>query len=151
MRSLKAASLIALLATPALGDGFKYIPKWHLVELNGETQACYGFEDAKKLASLDIDLATLDGLKKELPELMRAHAEALAAQKKLREALEAKNAELETQRDALMKALRVSEEARIKAETNSAGTVGWVVAGGVLLIAVGEAIALGIVTSPKAP
>lgn len=143
MLSLKVASLLVA-ATP----GFQYIPKWHLVELPAGTAACFTFEQSQELAMLDIDLQTFAKLKVELPKLHEAHAAQVKALEGNAEAEKRKALELEAQRDALNKALRVSETARIKAENNPTAAAGWLVAAGVGLIAVGLGIGLGVATSP---
>lgn len=154
MRWLKASSciLLVLLAPPVKAEGFVFVPKWKLTLLpDGSTQACYDFEKAKLLAQLDIDLGVLAELKLEVPVLRKDAEDLASALGGQIQHLESKSLELETQNAALLKALRVSERERIIAQNNPAGAFGWVTAAGIMLIAVGEAIAFGIASAQTSP
>lgn len=151
MRFLKASSLFVLLSTTALADGFEFIPKWRLVTLPlGEKAACYDFEQAKVLAGLEADLRACATIKTTLPELKKAHEGVVAALNAQITAEVEKSLELTSQRDALMTALRVSERDRIKAENDPTKWIGWFVAAGVGLIAVGVVSGV-LLTTPRAP
>lgn len=143
MHWLKASSLAVLLASPAAG--FEYVPKWTLVDFpDGQKKACYEFEAAKALASLDADLQECARLRVHVGELLTGAEKQRAAFLEHVSLLEKKSAVLEEQRDALLKALRVSERDRIKAENNPTTAIGWVVAAGIGLVAVGLGVALGV-------
>lgn len=148
MRWLKASSLAVLLASPAAG--FEYVPKWTLVDFpGGQKKACYEFEAAKALASLDADLQECARLRVHVGELVTGAERQSAAFLETIHLLEQKNLALEGQRDALLRTLRVSERDRIKAENNPTGAIGWVVAAGVGLIAVGLGVVVGVQAAPK--
>jgi len=138
----KVSSLLALVAFSAQADGFKYIPKWSIMDTVTGKMACYNMENALQLAKFDLDLQAYDILQTERTDYDKTII-ALTAEANLEKT---KADALEAQRDALTASLRESEAARIKAENNTSGTVGWIVASGVGLVAVGLVVALVVVT-----
>lgn len=129
---MKRLVALALAAVPAIAWGdLEFIPKWHMCG----NEACYGFEDAKKLVLLDGQLKLAAAQAKALEDLKLANAELQAAAAKKEAALQ-----LNTQAAQDLKAkLETCIDQRAAAEVKAASgpSLGWLVAGGVTLILVG--------------
>jgi hypothetical protein len=125
--------LSILIASPAYADGLKYVPKWEMV--NGK--ACYEFFQAKELVKLDADLQAYAD-KELIWAQMRADLEDTVID--LDKALNAeKSAGLKRQAniDDLVGQLTKEITRANKAEAQQMPSVGWLVAGGVILMVLG--------------
>ena len=142
MRRIVGAVLLALWALPAYAEspeGLKLLPKWHMS--NGE--ACYAFEDARKLVLLDQDLYFLKT--SAVPTYTEMYGTMKLSNEKfklsldsLTQALESSNKDRAQLYSDLEAAIKARGEAEAKAAT--AGQLGWIVAGGVALVAVGAGL-----------
>ena len=107
--------VLTLLAFTAQAEGLQYIPKWHMT--GGE--ACYGFDDAKKLVELDLRIGACDERERlHLVELTQLRLALTETQEGLRlsqlevEAWKKHNDELETDYRKKIVELRESEMKR---------------------------------------
>ena len=125
--------LCLLLSAQAMADGLNYVPKWTMVD----GKACYEFADAKVLVQLDLDLTALHK-KDEGWTLLKAELEKVSTN--LSGALEAEKA-ASVKRDAnildLNKQLTEQITRANKAEAQKMPSIGWLVAGATVLMALG--------------
>jgi len=131
---MKIAAVLMLLAFPAYAnEGLGYVPNWHMVG----KEACYNFEDTQKLLEIDSKLiacaVTGEARIQMIAELKFAVddlQQSLALSKKETELLKENNLKL-------VQDLNLAIERANKAESGSNPSAGWLVAGGVVLLAGG--------------
>jgi hypothetical protein len=132
MKKLLIAFMV-FASSPAFAEGLKYVPKWHMTG----NEACYDIQGAKTLLKLDADMEECAGER----QLAIAEVEKLkAANLDLTHALElTQKGEdlLKTRETGLTKDLKDCVAAKNKAEASQLPSMGWPIAGSVLLIGVG--------------
>lgn len=145
MKRFLAVLLVVALPAPAFAE-VKHIPLWSMCQDTGEKRACYTFEQTVKLVEFDLQLDKM--LVEEIIQLKQIEDLKLST-KSLDAALKLeKNSttELKKNNDKLVADLLKETERANKAEARQGPSVGWLVAGGVGLVAVGvvSGILLGV-------
>lgn len=129
--------VLVLAASSAYADSLKYVPKWRMV---GDL-ACYGLEDAKKLAALDADVIAC--VEKE--RLFKADIEALQQENmRMRTALESAvreagmwQATATEQQAAYNRCVAQKTDCQVKQDTPSPA---WFIAGALVILGTGLAV-----------
>lgn len=141
MKRILVLAALLLATTPARAEdpsGLKTLPRWHMS--NGE--ACYAFEDARKLVLLDQELTYLKT--EALPTYAAMYKDMRASGDRLNGSLKAVTVALDASnesRDRLYKELEqaIKDKNAAQQDAATAGQVGWIVAGGVTLVTLGLA------------
>lgn len=127
----KLVALILLAAGVARADGLEKIPKWHML---GD-EACYGFQDAKKLVLLDKELVLCDTTKQTVVDLKLRVGDLDKALTKEKEALVLEQkGHNGTKADYLA---CIDEKTKWEVKADRGPSVAWLIAGGVTLLLAG--------------
>lgn len=125
--------MVLLFPVHVVAQSMQYVPTWHLV--NGE--ACYGFDDAKKLVGFDSQMTLLTA---EVDDQTKLVASLHLTITNLQGALDTTKKEvtvLQGNTGTLTQNMNDCIARANKAEAGSGPSAGWLVAGGVVLLAAG--------------
>ena len=128
MKHLTAILVALLIPFQASAEGLQILPKWHMT---GE-EACYDFEDARLLLKYDADLYYYQQAYEPLKSSHEKLFKMMELQHENLKAVHASYNDLDIQYRDL---LRQKTEGEISAENTA--MLGWIVAGGVTLLAGG--------------
>jgi hypothetical protein len=132
---LSVSILLILFARNVFADGLQYIPKW---SMTGD-QACYSFDDAKKLVELDSKLQLCVAEETKYPALID---ELKLSNQQLQLAIEDadKNYLLQKMEVSTLSSQLITARADlIKAQSTKSVGFGWAIAGALALIIIGGA------------
>ena len=135
MRALIVA-LCLLLPASALGQALQFVPPWHMS--NGE--ACYDFNDARKLVEIDSKLRFYSALEQTYPkalEGLRLSNQALTFAISKKEEVIQEQTKLNTE---LTESLKTCTAQKNTCESNYTVGLGWAIGGGVAILVLGGVV-----------
>lgn len=132
-RLVSGVVLLALLPVPAVATDLQ-LPSWKLEQVNGQTMACYGFEEAKQLRLMQNDCLTLSVQVDELRKTNDALQKAVVLFKQSETSLQAANNQLHKDLQRAQTERDKETKTAIKAKSNS------VLGGGFVWVLVGVAV-----------